>query len=47
MMSDGFPEDGGENSPVRPIFHIGQHDSSREEPLTDMQYGQILNAGVR
>ncbi|ROT43450.1 arginine N-methyltransferase skb1 [Sodiomyces alkalinus F11] len=46
MMSDGLSEDGGDHSPLRPTFHIGQHDSSREEPLTEMQYGQILNTGV-
>lgn len=31
---------------TRPIFYIGQHDSGRTETLTDLQYGQILNAGV-
>ncbi|KAK6824709.1 PRMT5 arginine-N-methyltransferase [Apiospora arundinis] len=30
---------------VRPVFYIGQHDSARLEPPTDLQYGQILNAG--
>ncbi|KAK7920629.1 arginine N-methyltransferase skb1 [Apiospora marii] len=30
---------------VRPVFYIGQHDSARSEPPTDLQYGQILNAG--
>ncbi|ORY64129.1 arginine N-methyltransferase skb1 [Pseudomassariella vexata] len=30
---------------TRPVFYIGQHDSSRTESLTDLQYGQILNAG--
>ncbi|KAI1106452.1 Skb1 methyltransferase [Jackrogersella minutella] len=36
--SDGFNE-------VRPTFYIGQHDSTRAETLTDLQYGQVLNAG--
>ncbi|KAI1389124.1 Skb1 methyltransferase [Hypoxylon trugodes] len=30
---------------VRPIFYIGQHDSTRTETLTDTQYGQVLNTG--
>jgi len=30
----------------RPNFHIGYHDSKRDEPLTDMQYGHLLNHGV-
>ncbi|KAI1374850.1 Skb1 methyltransferase [Hypoxylon crocopeplum] len=30
---------------VRPAFYIGQHDSTRSETLTDLQYGHILNAG--
>ncbi|KAJ4307072.1 hypothetical protein N0V88_000447 [Collariella sp. IMI 366227] len=29
----------------RPLFYIGQHDSSRREALTDEQYGQVLNSG--
>ncbi|KAH8677593.1 protein arginine N-methyltransferase [Xylariales sp. PMI_506] len=29
----------------RPIFYIGQHDSTRTETLTEIQYGQVLNAG--
>ncbi|KAH7347879.1 arginine N-methyltransferase skb1 [Plectosphaerella cucumerina] len=41
-MSSGYQYDGD----VRPTFHIGQHDSSREEPLGDVEYGQLLNAGV-
>lgn len=31
---------------ARPAFYIGQHDSTRTETLTDMQYGQVLNSGV-
>lgn len=31
---------------ARPVYYIGQHDSSRDEPLTDLQYGQVLNLGV-
>nr|RBQ89942.1 hypothetical protein FVER53263_11418 [Fusarium verticillioides] len=30
----------------RPNFHIGYHDSTRDEPLTDMQYGHLLNHGL-
>jgi hypothetical protein len=31
---------------IRPNFHIGQHDSTRYETLSHLQYGQILNSGV-
>lgn len=31
---------------ARPAFYIGQHDSTRTETLTDMQYGLVLNSGV-
>ena len=27
---------------ARPAFYIGQHDSTRTETLTDMQYGLVL-----
>ncbi|RYP68965.1 hypothetical protein DL771_006387 [Monosporascus sp. 5C6A] len=30
---------------IRPAFYIGQHDSTRTETLTDLQYGQVLNSG--
>ncbi|RYP44092.1 hypothetical protein DL768_009416 [Monosporascus sp. mg162] len=30
---------------IRPAFYIGQHDSTRSETLTDLQYGQVLNSG--
>ncbi|KAI0602324.1 PRMT5 arginine-N-methyltransferase-domain-containing protein [Biscogniauxia sp. FL1348] len=30
---------------IRPTFYIGQHDSTRSETLTDLQYGQVLNTG--
>ncbi|KAI1498617.1 PRMT5 arginine-N-methyltransferase-domain-containing protein [Biscogniauxia marginata] len=36
--SEGFNE-------IRPTFYIGQHDSTRSETLTNLQYGQILNTG--
>lgn len=32
--------------PQWPSFHIGYHDSSRDEPLTDLQFGHLLNHGV-
>lgn len=38
-MSDSF-------GPQRPSFNIGYHDSNRDEPLTDLQYGHLLNHGV-
>ncbi|OLN92156.1 Protein arginine N-methyltransferase skb1 [Colletotrichum chlorophyti] len=38
-------ESGNFNS-MRPIFSLGQHDSNRDQPLDDLQYGQILNTGV-
>ncbi|KAI0025716.1 PRMT5 arginine-N-methyltransferase-domain-containing protein [Xylariomycetidae sp. FL0641] len=37
-QSEGYDE-------PRPIFYIGQHDSTRTETLTDLQYGQVLNSG--
>lgn len=37
--SDGF-------SSQQPSFHIGKHDSARDVPLTDLQYGHLLNQGV-
>ncbi|KAI8668945.1 Protein arginine N-methyltransferase [Fusarium keratoplasticum] len=38
-MSDSF-------GPQRPSFNIGYHDSNRDEPLTDLQYGHLLNHGL-
>lgn len=38
-MSDSF-------AAQRPPFHIGQHSSKRDVPLTDLQYGYLLNQGV-
>jgi protein arginine N-methyltransferase 5 len=38
-MSDGF-------GLQRPSFHIGYHNSNNNEPLTDLQYGHLLNHGV-
>ncbi|QUC16530.1 uncharacterized protein UV8b_00771 [Ustilaginoidea virens] len=32
--------------PQRPSFHIGNHDSSRDGPLSDLQYGHLLNQGI-
>lgn len=31
----------------RPVFNLGAHDSKRNVPLTDLQYGYVLNQGVR
>ncbi|RYP26694.1 hypothetical protein DL767_007924 [Monosporascus sp. MG133] len=45
-MSQPYPE--GESAgyhEIRPAFYIGQHDSTRTETLTDLQYGQVLNSG--
>ena len=33
-------------APQRPSFQLGQHDSKRTAPLTDLQYGHLLNYGV-
>jgi protein arginine N-methyltransferase 5 len=30
----------------RPPFQIGQHISDRDAPLTDLEYGHLLNFGV-
>ncbi|KAL4727570.1 hypothetical protein ACLX1H_004253 [Fusarium chlamydosporum] len=38
-MSDGF-------GLQRPSFHIGYHNSNSDEPLTDLQYGHLLNHGL-
>lgn len=38
-MSDSF-------GAQAPPFHIGKHDSKRDVPLTDLQYGYLLNQGV-
>lgn len=38
-MSDRF-------APQQPIFHVGQHISERNEPLTDIEFGHLLNFGV-
>ncbi|KAI0882647.1 Skb1 methyltransferase [Annulohypoxylon maeteangense] len=43
-MLDSFDQEFDHNE-VRPTFYIGQHDSTRSETLTDLQYGQVLNSG--
>lgn len=45
-MSHSFDQESEGYNEVRPTFYIGQHDSTRSETLTDLQYGQVLNAGV-
>ncbi|KAI5926042.1 PRMT5 arginine-N-methyltransferase-domain-containing protein [Camillea tinctor] len=46
MAQAYFVDDGSENfNEIRPTFYIGQHDSTRSETLTDLQYGQVLNTG--
>ncbi|CAG9979350.1 unnamed protein product [Clonostachys byssicola] len=35
----------GEFAPHRPNFHIGYHNSERNAPPTDIQYGNLLNQG--
>ncbi|KFA47760.1 hypothetical protein S40293_07133 [Stachybotrys chartarum IBT 40293] len=30
----------------RPVFNLGAHDSKRNVPLTDLQYGYVLNQGL-
>lgn len=45
-MAQEFMEESFEGyDEIRPVFYIGQHDSTRTETLTDLQYGQILNSG--
>ncbi|PHH87900.1 hypothetical protein CDD83_8253 [Cordyceps sp. RAO-2017] len=39
VMAEGF-------GPRQPVFHIGKHDSARDVPLTDLQYGHLLNQGI-
>lgn len=46
MDADIMQQESGDYGPVRPTFHLGQHDSKREFPLNDLQYGHILNTGV-
>ncbi|KAH6984628.1 protein arginine N-methyltransferase [Ilyonectria sp. MPI-CAGE-AT-0026] len=47
MASDGSSFEMSEGlGPQRPRFHIGEHDSTREAPLTDLQYGHLLNYGL-
>ena len=29
-----------------PILYLGQHDSTRQQPLGDLAYGHLLNLGV-
>ncbi|PHH59676.1 hypothetical protein CDD81_2678 [Ophiocordyceps australis] len=31
---------------AQPTFYIGSHDSTRDLPLTDVQYGYLLNQGI-
>ncbi|KAJ3556253.1 hypothetical protein NPX13_g10177 [Xylaria arbuscula] len=47
-MAQEYTGQGSDNGadPVRPAFHIGQHDSTRYNTLTNIQYGQVLNTGV-
>lgn len=46
MAQSSHEERGEDYDESRPVFYIGQHDSARHETLTDLQYGQVLNAGV-
>ncbi|KAI1129873.1 PRMT5 arginine-N-methyltransferase-domain-containing protein [Nemania abortiva] len=39
--------DGDGPDEIRPAFHLGQHDSTRVETLTNTQYGQVLNSGFQ
>ncbi|KAG6008516.1 hypothetical protein E4U21_004356 [Claviceps maximensis] len=47
-MSFGAPDTATNDSfgPQRPTFHLGNHSSSRDTPLTDFQYGYLLNQGI-
>ncbi|KAI1657408.1 Skb1 methyltransferase [Daldinia decipiens] len=42
---DHMDQESDDYNEIRPTFYIGQHDSTRLETLTDLQYGQVLNAG--
>ncbi|KAI8960604.1 Skb1 methyltransferase [Daldinia sp. FL1419] len=42
---DHIDQESDDYNDIRPTFYIGQHDSTRSETLTDLQYGQVLNAG--
>jgi protein arginine N-methyltransferase 5 len=47
MSSSGSLNPESESFENRPVFYIGQHDSARFDVLTDDQYTQVLNSGVR
>ncbi|KAI1431981.1 protein arginine N-methyltransferase [Xylaria sp. CBS 124048] len=46
-MSGEHTHGADEPDEIRPSFHIGRHDSSQTETLTDLQYGQVLNLGFK
>lgn len=41
--SESYPQPGFDSQ--RPSFQLGHHDSKRTAPLTDLQYGHLLNLG--
>ncbi|KAL7623638.1 hypothetical protein AAE478_005190 [Parahypoxylon ruwenzoriense] len=45
MSQTHTDQESDHSNEVRPVFYIGQHDSTRSETLTDLQYGQVLNTG--
>ncbi|KAI1863306.1 uncharacterized protein JN550_009626 [Neoarthrinium moseri] len=45
MAQNTYEHGDDANEDIRPYFYIGQHDSARSETLSDLQYGQVLNAG--
>ncbi|KAK4040548.1 PRMT5 arginine-N-methyltransferase-domain-containing protein [Parachaetomium inaequale] len=47
MSSSGSLNPESDSFESRPVFYIGQHDSTRREALTDDQYGQVLSSGFR
>ncbi|KAF2963928.1 hypothetical protein GQX73_g9649 [Xylaria multiplex] len=47
MANGYFGHDNDNADDIRPAFHIGQHDSTRSETLTNTQYGRVLNSGFR
>ncbi|KAI0420327.1 methyltransferase-like protein [Xylaria grammica] len=47
MAHEYSGQDSDSAEDIRPAFHIGQHDSTRLETLTNIQYGQVLNSGFR
>lgn len=46
MASGGYLNPESDSFESRPNFYIGNHDSDRDQALTDDQYNHVLNTGV-